>query len=111
MYRQLLSEYFLSLLVVAGCMSHGVCAAETNDPSSVENVRFKKIQLSDQFSCEGATCADINGDGHKDFIAGHHLFEGPSFAEPHAYRPGEPRDIDGYSDNFFTFAHDFNEGG
>ena len=101
----------LLALLIASCPIASLCAADTTSPVTSDNREFSKIRLSDRFYCEGATCADINGDGHEDFIAGPYWFEGPTFAEPHAYRSGESRDIDGYSDNFFTFADDFSGDG
>ena len=79
--------------------------------STIRIPTFRKIQLSDKFFCEGATCADINGDGHTDFIAGPFWFAGPTFAEPHTYRSAELFEIDSYSNDFFTFAYDCNQDG
>lgn len=93
---------------------------------------FKRIQLSDQFWCEGANAADFNRDGHHDLVAGPWWWEGPSFEKRHEiYDPaatfrlplGDFTTVDvpgyegglghqnAYSDNFFAFSHDFNADG
>lgn len=69
---------------------------------------FQRLQLTDQFYCEGATCADLNRDGHPDLIAGPYWYAGPDFTERTEYYPAKPFHIDGYSDNFFAFTYDFN---
>jgi hypothetical protein len=101
---------------------------------------FKKIQLSDQFWCEGASFGDFNRDGKGDVVAGPYWWEGPDFKVRHEYYDASTRKSAGgvapfelklgpltsvkvpgfegalgkrnaYSDNFFAFAHDFNRDG
>ncbi|WP_145285346.1 FG-GAP repeat domain-containing protein [Pirellulimonas nuda] len=86
-------------------------AIDAADHQALTPVRFDKLLVSDRFFCEGATCADVDNDGQPDFIAGPFWFSGPGFDRPHRYRAGEPYEPKGYSDNFFTFAHDFNADG
>lgn len=74
-------------------------------------VSFQRLQLSDQFFCEGATFADLNRDGKPDAIAGPYWYEGPDFKVRHEFYPAGAFDPLGYSDNFFVFAHDFNADG
>src|SRR5688572_14432018 len=83
---------------------------------------FKKIKLSDQFWCEGATYGDFNRDGNGDVVSGPYWWEGPDFKKRHEYYPatksfklkksdGTEETIPGfegalgvnnaYSDNFF----------
>jgi hypothetical protein len=90
---------------------------------------FKKHQLTDQFWAEGANFGDFNQDGKNDIVYGPYWFEGPDFTKKHEYSPatqsfkrkksdGSEETIPGfegllgaknaYSDNFFAFAHDFN---
>jgi hypothetical protein len=89
---------------------------------------FKRVQLTDQFWAEGAACADLNRDGKADVVYGPFWFEGPQFKKRHEYRPatttfkktngGRDQVVPGfegalgtnnaYSDNFFTWTHDFN---
>ncbi len=66
---------------------------------------FERRQLSEEFFCEGASSADINQDGKVDLVAGPYWYAGPDFVERHAYYPEKPFDINGYSDNFLTFAY------
>jgi len=44
-------------------------------------------------------------------VAGPFWFEGPDFQKRHEYRPAKTFDPKGYSDNFLTFAGDFNGDG
>src|SRR5215467_4169379 len=44
---------------------------------------FKKIQLSDQFWCEGANFGDLNNDGVNDLISGPWWWEGPDYQKRH----------------------------
>jgi hypothetical protein len=73
--------------------------------------RYRKLQLSDQFLCEGATFGDFNRDGKMDVVAGPYWYEGPDFKQRHEFYPAAPFDPLKYSDNFFAFAHDFNGDG
>ena len=91
---------------------------------------FHKTQLSDKFWSEGATFGDLNGDPHKDIVAGPYWYEGPDFKKRHEYYPAKTtftrKKADGteesvagfegalgeknaYSDNFFAFVLDFNQ--
>jgi hypothetical protein len=101
---------------------------------------FKKLQLSDQFWSEGANLGDFNKDGKPDIVSGPYWWEGPEFKRRHAYDATDARKSPGgtapfelklgsttkvtvpgfhgalgkdnaYSDNFFAFAHDFNQDG
>jgi putative membrane-bound dehydrogenase-like protein len=69
---------------------------------------FERRQLTEQFTCEGATAADIDKDGHVDLIAGPYWYAGPEFTKRSEIYPPQAFDINGYSDNFVAFAHDFN---
>lgn len=93
---------------------------------------FQRIELSDQFWCEGANAADFNNDGHSDLVAGPWWWEGPDFKKSHEiYAPtatfklplGDLTTVtvpgyegglghkNTYSDNFFAFPQDFNGDG
>ena len=93
---------------------------------------FKKTTLTDKFWCEGATFGDFNHDGKTDIVSGPYWYEGPDFAKRHEYYPathtfvrkqpdGSSENLPGfegalgvnnaYSDNFFSFAYDFNRDG
>ncbi len=93
---------------------------------------FRRLQLSDQFWCEGASFADFNQDGANDIVSGPWWYEGPGFTNRHEiYAPkttfklkvGPLTTVDApgfegalgaantYSDNFFAFPRDFNQDG
>jgi hypothetical protein len=105
----------------------GVGAASAQDLHT-----FKRIQLSDQFWCEGANFGDLNNDGVNDLISGPYWWEGPAFTNRHEYYPAKATfklklgpmtsvavpGFEGglgkentYSDNFFAWAYDFNTDG
>jgi HEAT repeat protein len=72
---------------------------------------YRTLRLSDQFYAEGAYYGDFNRDGEVDVVAGPFWFAGPDFQQRHEYRPANPFDQKSYSDNFLTFAGDFNGDG
>jgi hypothetical protein len=93
---------------------------------------FQRIALSDQFWCEGAHHGDFNRDGVQDIVAGPWWWAGPEYQERHElYAPqatfalplGEQTVVqvpgfegglgrkNAYSDNFFSWPHDFNGDG
>jgi hypothetical protein len=75
-------------------------------------ITWKKIQLSDIFTCEGAAVGDFNRDGHMDVVAGPWWYEGPDFTKKHEIYPVKTWKPDNeYSNNFFTFVYDFNKDG
>lgn len=75
-------------------------------------ITWKKIQLSDVFTCEGAAVGDFNRDGHMDVVAGPWWYEGPDFTKKHEIYPVKTWKPDNeYSNNFFTFVYDFNKDG
>lgn len=116
----------LSPALAAGCAAFAIQAA---DPVLHT---FKRIPLSDQFWCEGASFADFNRDGVNDIVSGPWWYEGPGFTKRHEiYAPKATFQLqlgpmtsvavpgyDGalgskntYSDNFFAFPRDFNDDG
>jgi putative membrane-bound dehydrogenase-like protein len=71
-------------------------------------ITWKRQQLHGDFYSEGAAIGDINGDGKPDVVAGPFWWEGPTFEKKHAYYEPKIFSINGYSDNFFAYVHDFN---
>jgi hypothetical protein len=117
---------FKSVIVIAGAaLVLGSAAAE-------ELHTFKRLQLSDQFWCEGANFGDLNNDGQNDLISGPWWWEGPDFKKRHEFYPAKATfqlklgpmttvtvpGFEGtlgkdnkYSDNFFVWVLDFNKDG
>jgi putative membrane-bound dehydrogenase-like protein len=70
-------------------------------------ITWKRQQLHADFYSEGAAIGDINGDGKPDVVSGPFWWEGPAFEKKHAYYEPKIFSINGYSDNFFAYVHDF----
>jgi len=70
-------------------------------------ITWKRQQLHGDFYSEGAAIGDINGDGKADVVAGPFWWEGPAFEKKYAYYEPKIFSINGYSDNFFAYVHDF----
>jgi hypothetical protein len=85
----------------------GADAAATSLPL----VTYAGQKLDGRFVAEGAGVGDFNKDGLPDIAAGPWWFAGPAFAERHEIYPPKPFDPRGYSDNFFSWSHDFNGDG
>jgi putative membrane-bound dehydrogenase-like protein len=95
----------LVALIVAAASSVGSAA----EPLRVHS--WTKQTLSDKFVGEGATIVDANHDGKPDVVSGPHWYAGPELKERTEFRPAQEFDINGYSENFFNFAGDFNGDG
>ncbi|MBK7644860.1 MAG: DUF1080 domain-containing protein [Planctomycetes bacterium] len=74
-------------------------------PASRE-VAFERVQLTNEFLCEGANFADIDKDGHNDIVAGPYWWEGPRFEKRHEIYAPFPFDPAHYSDAFFVWPWD-----
>jgi len=93
---------------------------------------FQRIQLNDQFWCEGASFGDFNRDGVNDIVSGPWWWAGPDFKQrQEIYPPNVSFELalgpltkvtvpgfegalgakNTYSDNFFAFPRDFNADG
>ncbi|QDU59153.1 FG-GAP repeat domain-containing protein [Aeoliella mucimassa] len=90
------------------CLSAFALAATFVSTTLAEPPEFEKLVLADKFYSEGAYYADFNRDGNLDVVAGPFWYAGPDFQQRHEYRePMEFNPVD-YSDNFLTYAGDFN---
>src|SRR5262247_2458727 len=82
--------------------------AQSVDPGSIT---FERLTLATDFTCEGATFADLDKDGKQDIIAGPYWYAGPDFRTkhelytPHAFDPAH------YSDHFFDWVRDLDGDG
>lgn len=88
-----------------------VCAVTAAAAAEHQLHSFRRRALDDRFFSEGATFADVNRDGQMDIVAGPYWYAGPKFDTKHDIYPPKPFDIEGYSDNFFAFPHDFDGDG
>jgi hypothetical protein len=96
-------------LLLAGLLLPALVSAESGTLRS-----FRKIQLTDQFICEGAHFGDFNRDGQMDVVAGPYWYAGPDFKTRHEFNAPAEKPYDpakGYSDYFLTFVYDFNADG
>jgi len=119
-----LLRFSLPILALSTVLVHG--------QQPVPSGEFTKMQLTDQFWAEGAAIGDFNHDGKMDVVYGPYWWEGPDFKVRHTYRPdadkskvkkadgteievpgfkGALGNENGYSDNFLTYAFDFNGDG
>ncbi len=118
------SAPIIALTSAAACLVLPVVAEDLH--------MFKRIQLSDQFWCEGANFGDINKDGVNDLVSGPWWYAGPDFKKRHEFYPskttfdlklgpmttvkvpgfeGTLGNKNTYSDNFFVWVLDFNKDG
>jgi len=88
----MVTRRFFSILSLSLSLSTLLHAEESHRLHS-----FQRLQLTDQFFCEGATAADINRDGRADIVSGPYWYAGPDFTERSEYYEAEAYDIKGYS--------------
>ena len=105
--------------------------AQSTDPGKPDG-QWKTKQLTENFWAEGACVADVNHDGKMDVLCGPYWYEGPDFSVKHKIYaddksfakkkadgteekiPGYEGFLSGknaYSDNFLSYAADFNGDG
>ena len=103
------------LAVAIGCCACGTGARAPDggdapaDPGGGHG--FRKLTLSSELTCEGASHGDFDRDGVQDVVAGPYWYAGPTFASRHRIYPPVVFDPKGYSDCFFAFVRDFNGDG
>jgi FG-GAP repeat len=72
---------------------------------------FAKKHLTEQFFSEGSAIGDFNHYGVGDVATGAYWYAGPDYTTKHVIYPPKPFDPNGYSDDFMSFAYDFNGDG
>lgn len=101
------SNWFLVVLVL-------MCAMSGSTTSGADAVvpRFKKLQLTNRYYCDGIDAGDINGDGHMDIVFGPYWCEGPDFKAKHPFYPDVPLPPEvSPSNSMFSFVRDFSGDG
>lgn len=73
--------------------------------------KWEKRWLSGLFYGEGAAFGDFNKDGTLDVVSGPFIYDGPEYTMKRTYRDVKSHDPLAYSDNFFTYADDFDQDG
>ena len=76
-----------------------------------EIISWEKHHLNSDFTSEGACFGDINKDGTVDVVSGPFVWLGPKFKTKIEIYEAKPFNPNGYSDNFFSYTHDFNKDG
>src|SRR5215208_4071036 len=74
------------------------------DAATGTKLSFRKLTLSTDFYCEGATFGDFDRDGVKDVVSGPYWYRGPDFQQKSELYPPIIADVQAYSDNFFAFT-------
>ena len=95
-------------IILFVCLSVGAFRVDAKD---FQVHRFERQQLTDEYFSEGAGFGDLNKDGNPDIVHGPYWWEGPEFTQRHEIYPAKPQNRRGYSDNFFSWVHDFNGDG
>lgn len=104
-------ERVAALTLLAGCSLAPEASDGPGAPQAAERITFERVQLAAEFTCEGASFGDLDGDGACDVVAGPWWYRGPEFHERHelyapkAFRP------EGYSDHFFSWTDDLDADG
>ena len=95
------------MLTVVWCVGMGVwCAGMGRETIAADEIRFERVQLSNEFHAEGGTYGDLNGDGKSEVIVGPWIYWGPDFETKSQFYDGQPVNPVGYSENFLMYTED-----
>ena len=100
------ARYSSQLLITSITLLAAIASAE-----DYHVVKWQRVELSNEFTAEGAGTGDFNRDGKLDIVAGPYWYAGPDFQKRRAYYEPKVLDPAHYSDNFFTYSEDFNRDG
>ena len=90
----------------AGLVACGLLMLARVTVAAEPELRYERLTLSEEFTCEGATLADLNNDRVADVVAGPYYYIGPEYTERREIYPPQPFDPLKYSDNFGPAAYD-----
>jgi len=81
-------------------------------PAAPRPITFEKRTLTSEYWADGVHAADVDGDGHRDVIAGPFWYAGPDFKTRHTFYEPIPQVLEKNPTNsMFSFPHDFNGDG
>jgi hypothetical protein len=90
--------------MLVSCLLTQVTLSQAAEPAA--EIGFERAQLSDEFTSEGGTFGDYDGDGHGDVAVGPWIYYGPSFTDSSRFYEGEAFSPAVYSENFLMYTDD-----
>lgn len=89
----------------------GLLAGVLWQTAQAADVRFERVQLSNEFYAEGGTHGDLDGDGQDEVIVGPWIYWGPTYEKKTRFYEGPAIDPVGYSENFLMYSDDVDADG
>lgn len=90
--------------MLVSCLLTQDTLSQAAEPAA--EIGFERAQLSDEFTSEGGTFGDYDGDGHGDVAVGPWIYYGPSFTDSSRFYEGEAFSPAVYSENFLMYTDD-----